>query len=77
MTMNDPAPDLDRAPAQVRVPGSSYIDGTWMSDSEGPALHVHDPADGRRIAELPSAGAGQARAAVLAAATAYPAWSAL
>ena len=77
MTINDSNRALETRTDQVDVPGGCFVDGRWLTASEGPPLRVHDPADGRLIAELPSAGAAQTAAAVHAAAAAYPAWSAL
>ena len=53
----------------------SYVDGKWVG-GDRPAIAVTDPASGVRLGEVVSLDAAQSRAAVDAAAAAFPAWSA-
>jgi succinate-semialdehyde dehydrogenase/glutarate-semialdehyde dehydrogenase len=75
ITSQDAGPRAAREPVVVR--GGSFVAGRWLTASDEPPLEVHDPSDGRLLAELPAAGAAQTVAAVEAAAAAYPTWSAL
>jgi succinate-semialdehyde dehydrogenase/glutarate-semialdehyde dehydrogenase len=52
-----------------------FIDGRWQGEDAAAWLSVRDPASDREIARVPSAGPGQARAAVDAAAHASVAWA--
>jgi succinate-semialdehyde dehydrogenase/glutarate-semialdehyde dehydrogenase len=53
----------------------AYIDGSWLDGSLG-NFAVHNPADGRRIAEVANCGASETQRAIDAAERAYPAWRA-
>ena len=50
-----------------------YIDGAWI-DGAGGVISVDDPATGQEIGTVPRLGAADARAAIEAAARAFPAW---
>ncbi|MEZ4401197.1 MAG: NAD-dependent succinate-semialdehyde dehydrogenase [Kofleriaceae bacterium] len=56
---------------------SNLIGGEWIRAADGAELAVHDPATDRVLAQVPRGGAGEAVAAVDAAAQALPAWRAL
>ncbi|PRP97499.1 Succinate-semialdehyde dehydrogenase [NADP(+)] GabD [Enhygromyxa salina] len=60
-------------PVQTR----NLIDGEWKTAPSGATLNVTNPATDELIAEVPDAGAEQARAAIAAARAALPAWRAL
>ncbi|MEG6510014.1 NAD-dependent succinate-semialdehyde dehydrogenase [Methyloligella sp. 2.7D] len=51
-----------------------YIGGRWTGE---PSLAVTDPATGKQIAQVPNLGAAETKAAIDAAADAFPAWSGL
>ncbi len=50
------------------------VDGVWADAANGQTFPVADPATGQVIAEVPRMGADDTRAAVEAAAAAFPAW---
>ncbi len=52
-----------------------FIDGRWVNGQAGGRFEVLNPATSEPIAVVPDGGPEQARAAVDAAATAFPAWS--
>ncbi len=54
----------------------AYINGTWREAQSGARFHVEDPARGRVITGVADCGAVDARAAIEAAAAAFPAWRA-
>jgi len=54
---------------------SHFIDGGW-TDAAGPTFPVRNPLDGEVVFEAAAGGAVEARAAVEAAAAAFPAWAA-
>lgn len=54
----------------------NFIAGNWCDAGTGALLAVIDPADDSRITQVPDSGAADARAAVDAAHTAFPAWRA-
>jgi succinate-semialdehyde dehydrogenase/glutarate-semialdehyde dehydrogenase len=54
----------------------AFIDGAWRAAASGARFGVKNPADGLRIAEVANCGAGEATAAIDAAARAWPAWRA-
>lgn len=53
----------------------NYIDGQWVDSVD--RIDVEDPATGQRTGSIPNLGADEAEQAVIAAARAFPAWSAL
>jgi aspartate-semialdehyde dehydrogenase len=53
----------------------SFIGGRWVGASDGATLPVTDPATGARIGDIASLTAENSRAAVDAAAAAFPGWS--
>lgn len=55
-------------------PDACLIGGAWIAN--GPSFPVRNPADDRLIATVPDLGADGARAAIAAAATAFPGWAA-
>lgn len=54
-----------------------FIDGRWIDGQVGGMFEVLNPATSEAIAVVPDGGPEQARAAVDAAATAFPTWSAM
>ena len=64
LKLNDPSLLRDRA----------YIGGVWTAAAN--RKPVHNPANGALIAEVADVGVAGARAAIDAAAAAFPAWSA-
>src|SRR5690606_11390478 len=52
----------------------SYIGGRWTAAEGAQSLDVLDPADGSLLGRVPALGGTEARAAVDAAHTAFPAW---
>ena len=57
------------------VPSGLLIGGEWRGASDGATVDVHDPATGDVIKTIASATSDDARAAMDAAADAFPAWS--
>lgn len=57
------------------VQTNNLIDGRWVRASDGAALGVTNPASDALIAEVPSVGALEVRAAIDAAARAQPEWA--
>jgi succinate-semialdehyde dehydrogenase/glutarate-semialdehyde dehydrogenase len=55
---------------------ANLIDGRWIEPNGGPALPVRDAATGQVIASVPAVGRDGAKAAVDAAAAAFPCWAA-
>ncbi len=55
---------------------SGYVDGRWLAADGGATLPVHNPATGDTLGSIPNMGANETRAAIEAAAKAFPAWSA-
>lgn len=53
-----------------------YIDGEWVDHSNGPFTPLYNPSNGSIIGEVPLGNEAQSKAAVNAAAEAYPAWRA-
>jgi succinate-semialdehyde dehydrogenase/glutarate-semialdehyde dehydrogenase len=51
-----------------------YVDGHWRDADDGAVLEVVNPANGGRIGSVPAMGAAETRAAIDAAAAAWPAW---
>src|SRR5437763_75699 len=51
-----------------------YVDGAWLDTGVGPAIEVDNPATGDVIGTVPRLGREQTRAAIDAAARAFPAW---
>ncbi|HEY2301396.1 MAG TPA: NAD-dependent succinate-semialdehyde dehydrogenase [Acidimicrobiales bacterium] len=70
MTSSDEDKVLGMVPRQV------FIDGQWRSGSAGRSFEVEDPATGAVLTEVADADAGDAVAALDAAAAAQPAWAA-
>jgi succinate-semialdehyde dehydrogenase/glutarate-semialdehyde dehydrogenase len=54
-----------------------YIGGSWLDADAGATVAVTNPADGSLLGTVPNMGASETRRAVLAAATALPAWRAM
>jgi succinate-semialdehyde dehydrogenase / glutarate-semialdehyde dehydrogenase len=54
----------------------AYVDGAWTTAGAGGRFPVRDPATGETLAEVADLDAGDARAAIEAAAAALPAWAA-
>lgn len=57
--------------------GTCFIDGRWRPADSGESLDVHDPATGDKITSVALCGGAEARAAIAAAASAFPAWAEL
>lgn len=55
----------------------AYLNGNWTAAESGRTLSVNNPANGETLANVPDMGRVEAEAAVAAAHTALPAWSAL
>ncbi|GEL20775.1 NAD-dependent succinate-semialdehyde dehydrogenase [Pseudonocardia asaccharolytica] len=55
---------------------SLCLDGTWRAATSGSTFEVHDPATGSVLARVADAGGVDAEAAIEAAASAFPEWSA-
>jgi succinate-semialdehyde dehydrogenase/glutarate-semialdehyde dehydrogenase len=51
-----------------------YIDGAWAGPESGRTIEVENPATGEVVGRIPDAGAAETRAAIAAAARAWPAW---
>jgi succinate-semialdehyde dehydrogenase/glutarate-semialdehyde dehydrogenase len=51
-----------------------YIDGAWVTNADGAAVGVDNPATGEIIGTVPKLGAAETRRAVEAAHRAFPAW---
>ena len=54
----------------------AYVDGAWTKAGEGKTFAVRNPATGGTLAEVADLEPAGARAAIEAAAAAFPAWSA-
>lgn len=52
------------------------IAGEWVSATDGRTIAVHDPADGRHVADVPRLAVAEVRQAIQAAHRALPAWRA-
>ncbi|QNB06293.1 NAD-dependent succinate-semialdehyde dehydrogenase [Herbaspirillum frisingense] len=61
---------------QDLLPGAHLIGAEWRAAADGRELAVSDPATGEVFASVPDGNAADARAAVDAAAAAFPAWRA-
>ncbi len=61
---------------QDLLPGAHLIGAEWRAAADGRELAVSDPATGKVFASVPDGNAADARAAVDAAAAAFPAWRA-
>ncbi len=55
---------------------SCYVDGRWLAADGGATLPVHNPATGDTLGSIPNMGTNETRAAIEAAARAFPAWAA-
>lgn len=53
-----------------------YIDGAWVAAESGATIPVDNPATGEVLGTVPNAGRMETRAAIAAAAAAFPAWRA-
>src|SRR4051794_11914638 len=53
---------------------ASYIDGAWLAAGAAGAIDVDNPATGARLGSVPRLGRVETRAAIDAAARAFPAW---
>src|SRR6478735_4195981 len=58
------------------VPDGLFIGGEWRPASEGGRLEVHDPATGQVIKQIADGTVDDGRAAIGAAADAFPGWAA-
>jgi succinate-semialdehyde dehydrogenase / glutarate-semialdehyde dehydrogenase len=54
----------------------AYVDGAWTPAGAGGTIPVSNPATGEILAQVANLEPGDARAAIEAAAAAFPAWSA-
>ena len=54
----------------------AYVDGEWTRAGSGRRFAVHNPATGEQLAEVADLDAADARAAIEAAAAAFPGWAA-
>lgn len=55
----------------------AFVNGAWCAAQGGGSFAVTNPANGAHLAYVPDMGPGDADAAIIAAAAAYPAWKAL
>ncbi len=55
----------------------AYVDGKWCSAINGGVIAVHNPANQQLLGHVPDMAADDTKLAILAAATAFPAWSKL
>lgn len=55
----------------------AFVNGTWCVAQGGRSFAVTNPATGAHLASVPDMGPGDADAAIIAAAAAYPAWKGL
>jgi succinate-semialdehyde dehydrogenase / glutarate-semialdehyde dehydrogenase len=53
-----------------------YVDGAWIDAAAGGKVNVTNPASGAVLGTVPSLGLDETRAAIVAAAAAFPAWAA-
>ena len=53
-----------------------YINGKWLGDERGRSSEVHNPASGELVGTVPQLDGAATRAAIDAAAAAFPAWAA-
>ena len=53
---------------------AAFIDGAWVGASSNGAIEVDNPATGERLGSVPRLGKNETRAAIAAAAHAFPAW---
>jgi succinate-semialdehyde dehydrogenase / glutarate-semialdehyde dehydrogenase len=53
-----------------------YVDGAWIDAATGGKVNVTNPASGAVLGTVPSLGLDETRAAIAAAAAAFPAWAA-
>ncbi|PKR56156.1 NAD-dependent succinate-semialdehyde dehydrogenase [Thalassospira marina] len=69
---------LDRARALIRDwgLGRAYINGEWRRADSGETIEVFDPATGKLLADVAFMRTSEARRAIDAAASAFPAWAA-
>jgi succinate-semialdehyde dehydrogenase len=67
-----PSPRADSWKALLRQ--QAYSAGRWVDAASGERIDVHNPADGRVIASIPSLGAGEMQDAISAAQSALPGW---
>src|SRR4051812_47612296 len=51
-----------------------YIDGAWVDAPATPSIEVDNPATSETIGRVPKLGRGETRAAIEAAARAFPEW---
>ena len=56
---------------------SHYIDGEWVAARGGKSFDVQNPATGETVGQVADGGRADAKAAIDAAARAFPAWSGL
>ncbi|MCB0520109.1 MAG: NAD-dependent succinate-semialdehyde dehydrogenase [Lewinellaceae bacterium] len=52
----------------------TYLDGKWVAANDGKTFPVTNPYDGSHICDVPDMGAAETKAAIEAAAKAFPAW---
>jgi succinate-semialdehyde dehydrogenase / glutarate-semialdehyde dehydrogenase len=60
---------------RTQTTDSVYVDGVWRSAASGATFEVYDPASGERIGRVSDGGRADARAAIEAAAAAFPGWA--
>jgi aspartate-semialdehyde dehydrogenase len=72
-------PDVDLAPLSDRrlLKEHAYVDGKWCAATAGGTVAVDNPADGARLGTVPAMSGAETRAAIDAAAAAFPRWSRL
>ncbi|SLN62317.1 NAD-dependent succinate-semialdehyde dehydrogenase [Oceanibacterium hippocampi] len=73
--VHETAAELDRLGNRRLLRTLAYVDGRWTAGPEGRDFTVDDPATGLTIARVAKLGAGDTRAAIDAATTAFAGWS--
>ena len=61
-------------PALLRT--QAYVNGEWIGSAAAASQDVGNPATGEKLGTVPNMGASETRAAIAAAAAAFPAWAA-
>jgi len=73
MTIQTSAPRISFSDAKL-FREACYIDGAWVSAGANGTIDVDDPATGATLGTVPRLGAAETRAAIEAAARAFPLW---
>ncbi len=68
------APAIDAIDYATLIRSDAFINGRWVNQSAGKTFPVTNPATGMVITHVPDMGADETRAAIEAAAAAFPGW---